>query len=164
MQQAVLYAFAGLAVLGALVSALAESMVRSVFAFFLCLFSIAGLYVFAGAPFIALTQVMVYVGGILVLLIFGVMLSTKEGLTEVKPSFNSISISSVALGMVCLLLALVLYQEFGKMGSAVIAPTDTTSYIGVQLMGRYLLPFELISILLLLVLLGAVFISRKKAV
>ncbi|MCS6906201.1 MAG: NADH-quinone oxidoreductase subunit J, partial [Bacteroidia bacterium] len=70
--------FIGLALGSALIIAFLRNIVYAGFLFFVTLVSIAALYVFAGADFPALAQIILYVGGILVLVLFGVMLSTKQ--------------------------------------------------------------------------------------
>ena len=71
----VLGLFAAITVAGGLLLALARNLIHAAFLLFVVLFGVAGLYVFAHAEFLAVAQVIVYVGGILILLIFGVMLT-----------------------------------------------------------------------------------------
>src|SRR6201986_4275829 len=83
-----------------------KSLVRSVFMFFVTLLSLAGLYVLALADFIAITQIVIYVGGILVLILFAFMLSGKETLANLQQQSNNfISISKLP----ALLLAVVFF-------------------------------------------------------
>jgi NADH:ubiquinone oxidoreductase subunit 6 (subunit J) len=78
------YVMAFITLGSALFVAYSGSMVRSVFMFFITLFGLAGLYVFALADFVAITQIVIYVGGILVLILFAFMLSNKETLSTLK--------------------------------------------------------------------------------
>jgi NADH:ubiquinone oxidoreductase subunit 6 (subunit J) len=71
------YVMSFIALGSALYVAITENLVRSVFMFFITLFALAGLYVLALADFVAITQVVIYVGGILVLILFAFMLSGK---------------------------------------------------------------------------------------
>src|SRR5204862_2634066 len=76
-EAAVFYVFATITVAAAAVVVLARSLIYSAFALLFTFFGVAGLYVMLGADFLAATQLLVYVGGILVLLLFGVMLTHK---------------------------------------------------------------------------------------
>ena len=69
-----------IAMASALYVAASKNLVRSIFMFFVTLFALAGLYVLALADFVAVTQIVIYVGGILVLILFAFMLSGKETL------------------------------------------------------------------------------------
>jgi NADH:ubiquinone oxidoreductase subunit 6 (subunit J) len=78
------YAMAFITIGSALYVAYSKSLMRSVFMFFITLFGLAGLYVFAMADFVAITQIVIYVGGILVLILFAFMLSGRETLDRLK--------------------------------------------------------------------------------
>src|SRR3954470_15575599 len=78
------YFMSFIAVASALYAASTTNLVRSVFMFFITLFALAGLYVLALADFVAITQVVIYVGGILVLILFAFMLSGKETLNIIS--------------------------------------------------------------------------------
>src|SRR5512140_2715296 len=75
--QIIFYAFAVLTVVSAAVVVFSRSLIRSAFALLFTFFGVAALYAFLGADFLAATQMVIYVGGILVLLLFGVMLTHK---------------------------------------------------------------------------------------
>src|SRR5690606_37924133 len=78
------YAFAGMAIVSALLLVHIRNTARALFLLFILLFPMAGLYLFALADFIAIPQILVYVGGVLILLIFAFMLSNKELLTDLQ--------------------------------------------------------------------------------
>ena len=139
---------------------LSKKLVYSAYALLFTLFGVTGLYVFLWADFLAVVQVVVYIGGILVLIIFGIMLTNK--ITSVNISNTSVqkSIGSVIL--------LIFITGLGFMVANtpwnVVAnsePTQTTEAIGRLLMIDYLLPFEAASLLLLGALIGATTLSRK---
>ncbi|GAC1300346.1 MAG: NADH-quinone oxidoreductase subunit J [Mucilaginibacter sp.] len=174
--QVLFYAMSFIALGSALFVAATKNLVRSIFMFFVTLFALAGLYVLALADFVAITQIVIYVGGILVLILFAFMLSGKETLNLIAQQRNRfISINNVAALLLSGLFLVVLLNTFFKVdadhlawitGSArfnnVITPTAAmTENIGVNLMTKYLLPFEAISILLMVALIGAAHLSRK---
>ena len=121
---------------------------------------VTGLYIFLWADFLAIVQVVVYVGGILVLIIFGIMLTNK--ITSVNISHTSMQKSVgavVVIGFIGLLGYMILNTPWLVLSNA--EPSDTTSAIGRLLLMDYLLPFEAVSLLLLGALIGATTLSRK---
>ncbi|RKR82564.1 NADH dehydrogenase subunit J [Mucilaginibacter gracilis] len=165
------------ALASALLVAASNNLVRSLFMFFVTLFAIAGLYVFALADFVAVTQIVIYVGGVLVLMLFAFMLSGKETLNNLKQSNSRfISLGKVPAVLVALLFLIVLANAILKVqpdslpwikasaqSNNIIKPTDNmVNNIGINLMTRYLLPFEVVSVLLMMTLIGAAHLARKE--
>jgi NADH:ubiquinone oxidoreductase subunit 6 (subunit J) len=174
--QILFYVISLIALASAIFVAVTKNLVRSIFMFFVTLFTLAGLYVLALADFVAITQIVIYVGGILVLILFAFMLSGKETLNIIAQQRGKfISINKVAAFLLAGLFLLVLLNTFFKVdadhlawitGSVrannVVTPTAAmTENIGINLMTKYLLPFEAISILLMVALIGAAHLSRK---
>ncbi|MBM3287161.1 MAG: NADH-quinone oxidoreductase subunit J [Candidatus Eisenbacteria bacterium] len=155
-------AFALLTVGAAIVVAFARAIIYSVFALLFAFMGVAGLYVLLHADFLAATQVMIYVGGILVLLLFGVMLTHKIVDVEFgSPSFQRLPAGLICLGMLALLLVIVYTTPWPIRPLAPGGPT--TQQIGRYLMTDFLLPFEVISVLLFAVLVGAAAMARGEA-
>ena len=176
MEQIVFYILAGIAVLSACYVVTSQHLVRSVFMFFVALFAVAGLYVFALADFVALTQIVIYVGGVLVMLLFVFMLSSKkslqgfDGMAKQKLSENRLPATILCLILLSILIFMIVQVDFNSLSwiqSAMAAdqvklPSDENiSNIGINLMTKFLLPFELICILLMMVLVGAAHLARK---
>lgn len=152
-------AFGALTLVSAAVVAFARRIVYSAFALLFTFFGVAGLYVLLSADFIAATQVMIYVGGILVLLLFGVMLTHKISSVDLKsPSFQRGPAAVICLILLGLLLVVIYRTPWPVRPLAPAAPTVRT--IGRLLMTDFLLPFELISVLLFAVLIGAALTAR----
>ena len=162
---ALFYAIAGLTVVGALGVAFSTNVVYSAFALMAALLGAAGLYVFLHADFVAAVQLLVYVGGILVLTLFAIMLTHQ--ISEVEVSNRSVGrlpavvlIALVGVGMGYAVthapwhLAPALTEQAAGEGS--------TYGIGDSFLARYLLPFELASVVLLTALVGAIVLSRKE--
>jgi len=151
-----------LTIVSAAVVAVARSIVHSVFALFFTLFGVAGLYVLLHADFLAATQVMIYVGGILVLLLFGVMLTHKIATVSLKSaSFQRGPAAVICLVLLALLLVVV-YKTPWPVASGP-SPEQTVQAIGRHLMTDFLLPFEVISVLLFAVLVAAAMMARREA-
>jgi NADH:ubiquinone oxidoreductase subunit 6 (subunit J) len=175
--QVLFYLMAFIAISSAVFVASTKNLVRSIFMFFITLFALAGLYVLALADFVAITQVVIYVGGILVLILFAFMLSGKESLNVLAQQRGKfISINKLPALLLAGLFLVVLLNMIFKVDADNLAwikksvlvkneilPTSaTTENIGVNLMTKYLLPFEAISILLMVALVGAAHLSRKE--
>jgi NADH:ubiquinone oxidoreductase subunit 6 (subunit J) len=174
----VLFYLMGFITLGSAVFvAASKNLVRSVFMFFVTLLALAGLYVLALADFIAITQIVIYVGGILVLILFAFMLSGKETLANLQQQENRfVSISKLPALLLAVLFFIVMINVLFKADinnlqwvkeavnekNVFTANDNTVNNIGINLMTTYLLPFEAISILLMMALVGAAHLSRKE--
>jgi len=138
-----------------------KNLIYSAVALLFTLFGVAGLYIFLFADFIAATQVIVYVGGILVLIIFGVMLTNKISDKTLTHSSRFNFMSVIVTVFVLVLVQVVNFTAPWMMGS--IQSTDATvAKLGEMILTPYLLPFEVASLLLLGALMGAALLSRKK--
>jgi NADH-quinone oxidoreductase subunit J len=162
LAQIVFYFFAALTVGSAAVVVFAKSIIRSVFALLFTFFGVAALYAFLGADFLAATQMVIYVGGILVLLLFGVMLTHKLYDLNLKSErYQVLPAIVVVLGIFLLLAGYMLRTHWHAGGQSPDAPT--TAAIGELFMKDYILPFEAASILLLVALIGAAMIVRRRS-
>ncbi len=157
----VFWLFAAITVGSAAVVVLARSLIYNAFALLFTFFGVAALYVMLGADFLAATQLLIYVGGILVLLLFGVMLTHKiydlDLRSEVSQFWPGVI---VALGLFIVLTATAVQTQWA--GGPPRPPAFTTRAIGEMFMGSFLLPFEAASVLLLVALIGAAMIVRRK--
>jgi NADH:ubiquinone oxidoreductase subunit 6 (subunit J) len=137
-----------------------RTLIYSAFALLVTFFGVAGLYVLLGADFLAATQLLVYVGGILVLLLFGVMLTHKIYDLDLRTGTTQLASGLwVAGGLFVVLAAVALKTEWP---AAARIPASTTAPIGRLFLGDYLLPFEAASVLLLVALMGAAMIVRRR--
>ena len=151
-----------LVILSAYWVVMSPNLVHSAVSLLFTLFGVAGLYVYLYADFIAASQVIIYVGGILVLIIFGVMLTNKID----DPKLSNQSQNQLVAGVFCLLLLIFQFQIIFNTNWYIgdfIARESTVNDIGMMLLTDYLLPFEIVSVLLLAALIGAAMLSRKKA-
>jgi len=157
----VFWLLAGAAVLSAAIVAFSGNIVYSAFALMGTLMGFAGLYVCLAADFVAVIQVLLYVGGILVLTLFAVMLTHR--ISDVRVSNRSVGrrlsvFIAAAVGAVMLRAAL----RTGWHAKVVGMPEPATYGIGNAFLREYILPFELASVVLLAALVGAVVLSRKE--
>jgi NADH-quinone oxidoreductase subunit J len=160
-QAIIFYVFATITVGSAAVVVLARSLIYSAFALLFTFFGVAGLYVLLGADFLAASQLLIYVGGILVLLLFGVMLTHKLYDLDLKSGVTQFGAGLIlAAGLFIVVVKMAVTTTWA--GGPGRPPAVTTADIGALFMGRYLLPFEAASILLLVALIGAAMIVRRK--
>jgi NAD(P)H-quinone oxidoreductase subunit 6 len=158
------YAIAGLTVVCSLGVAFSTNVVYSAFSLMGALLGAAGLYVFLAADFVAAVQLLVYVGGILVLTLFAIMLTHQIQDIQVSnrsvgrlPAFALVALVGAGMGYALL-------RAPWKLGTLTerAAGAGTTYDIGASFLGDYLLPFEIASIVLLTALVGAIVLSRKE--
>jgi NADH-quinone oxidoreductase subunit J len=154
---------------GALFLLFTKNVLYAAFSLLLTFLGVAGLYVFAGADFLAVSQIMIYVGGILVLLIFGVMLTRKKEENRQANKPNQIFVThhnqNWAIGLAVVLVAGFIKAIFDANFHIIrqISPPKTTvNKIGMNLITNNVFIFELIGILLLVALIGASFIAYKE--
>ena len=162
MTEAVIwYLFAGITVLGGLTVALSRSVVHSGIALLFSLLGVCAMYVFLGADFLAMTQVVVYVGGILVLVLFAVMMTNRIMRTTLPEEIISPAPALGASAVVLTLCLLVIHRTAWP----IIETTEalpTTKAIGRAFLTDWLFPFEFTSILLLVAMIGAAMIIRER--
>ena len=162
--QIVSFGLLGLIMLaGALGVVLLSNIVYSAFLLGLVFISISGLYILLNAGFVAAAQVLVYVGAVNVLILFGIMLVNKQ---EDFAAVKNVWVSRVSTGAVCaglfgLLTTMVLSHPWA-ISSVPAAGDKAIEVIGAHFFSDYLLPFELASVLLLIALVGAIILARRE--
>ena len=154
------YMFSGLAVVFAAMVAFGRNLIYSAFSLLGCFSGVAGIYILLSADFLGILQIFVYVGGITVLIIFAVMFT--RGIGDVKITNQSMNWKSGALTVgVMFFLLYFLIQNTPWLKGETPSQMPTTRTIGDLLLSDYILPFELISLVLLIVLIGAIVVARK---
>ncbi len=158
------YFLSAIAVLGAIVTITRRNPVHSALALIFTLLALAGLYLMLYAPFVAGVQIVLYAGGIMVLFLFVIMLVNIEK-AELEERFNKqwlvATLAAAALG------ALLVYVL--RNGRAIFPATfaslpegENTQRIGIDLYKNYMMPFEIASLLLLVAIVGAVVMAKKR--
>ncbi|MCX6170815.1 MAG: NADH-quinone oxidoreductase subunit J [Ignavibacteriales bacterium] len=157
----IFYVFAAITILSALFVVTTRNIVHSAFYLLFTFFGVAGIYVLLGADFIAIAQIMVYVGGILILILFGVMLTNK--ITSVEIRTGTVQMLPAAIGVAIFMGAVISVMIMTNWKSEPgMIPLTTTKDIGHLLLNDYVLIFELLGILLLIALIGAASIARRE--
>lgn len=171
----------------------ASNVVRMAAYLIVCLSSTAGLFMLAGAEFVGAMQIMIYVGGTLVLLVFGVMLTAQASFVSLKTSAGEWIVAAIVGGSLLFLLVSSTLSVRDWRTSSVdmeqvsVAQVESSARLGLGLLGirlptdrgsghrtaqaadtqvpvvsGYLLPFEIVSVHLLVVLIGAAYLARAK--
>jgi NADH-quinone oxidoreductase subunit J len=155
------WAFALIAVAPGLGILLSRDIVRQAFWLLASLAGFAGLYLHLGADFLGFTQVVVYIGGILILFLFGVMLTHKLDVPLKSVKNWSLVLPGTLAG--ALIAAALLHMVFRTSWEPKAKSPDlpTTAGIGERIMSSYLLPFEVVSVVLLVAMVGATYIARR---
>ncbi len=157
----IFYFVAGLTTLFALCTVLTRNIFHGAIALALTLLSVAGVYFYLQAEFLAIAQVLVYVGAIIILFVFAIMLTAKIEDATIRQTNQQVVVSAIAaLGFLALLVVGILsYPWPGSSGNL---SALTLQQLGTSLLTVYALPFEFISVILLAALVGAIVIAKVK--
>ncbi|NHZ84641.1 MAG: NADH-quinone oxidoreductase subunit J [Planctomycetia bacterium] len=158
----VFWFFVVITITAALMVVLSKNLVYAAIALLITFLGVAAMYIFLWADFMAGAQVMIYIGGILILLLFGIMLTHK--ITSVRISHTNVQKGVGALVVVAIFVGLVWMVNITPwLNIPAQEPVQTVRDIGILLMTDFLLPLEAICILLLGALIGAAVLARKES-
>jgi len=160
LETVIFFLLAGLAVAAGVAILVSTSIVRMAYWLITMLVAVGGLYFLLGAYFVGVIQILVYVGGVAVLLVFGVMLTSRQLAPKLLPGRGEVLWLAI-VGFV-LLEALTLSIVHTRWQQNAMVPANSVSEIGRNLLGEFLGPFELVSVLLLVAMLGAAYLARPK--
>jgi NADH-quinone oxidoreductase subunit J len=156
----IFYLFAAITVLSAFFVVTTRNIIHSAYYLLFTLFGVAGIYALLGADFIAVVQVVVYIGGILILMIFGIMLTNKITNVQIKTGAVKLVPATLSVALFAGIIATALLNTKWKTISTEL-PAATTHSLGLLLLQQYAVVFELLGILLLISLIGAASMARK---
>jgi NADH-quinone oxidoreductase subunit J len=126
-------------------------------------FMLAGLYLSLNAQFLAVLQILVYAGAIMVLVIFVIMLLNLGDEEKLKEKFNMRKLIGTGFGVILALQFVIIYMTTTTSGSSVASSSvGSPEVIGLDLFNNYLFPFEAISLLLLAAIIGSVILAKRK--
>lgn len=145
---------------GALMSVTLRNVLHAIFGLALALLGLAGLFVVLNSPFVAIMEVLIYVGGITVAMIFAVMLSTVASTRAVETPRRRAAAAVVALALFATVAPLLVATDFGPQAIQSDAAW-TVQTLGINLLDRFNLVFETLSVVLLLAIIGAIVIARR---
>lgn len=161
MMEAVLfYLVGGTAAVSAIGVCVSKNVVRMAVWLFITLGSVALLYFLLAATFIAAIQLIVYAGGTLVLLIFGVMLTSKSPWVRFDAKPIELVLGGATCGAMLVALCTLLYRTVWS-GVEAVTPGVAIIDLGRSLLTTYLVPFEAAGVLLFIVMVGAAHLARE---
>jgi NADH-quinone oxidoreductase subunit J len=162
LEEAIFYVFAGIALVSAIGVVVSHNIVRTATCLLFTLGAMAAFYFLLAANFVGAVQLIVYAGGTLVLIIFGVMLTGRSMVAHFRAKWFEVAAGSVVCGLLLLELVFILWDvPWGQAARPmVIAPTIEA--VGTQLLTVYLVPFEVVSVLLLVAMIGAAYLARPE--
>jgi len=149
------------AVVAALKMVTSSNVVHAALYLLVVLSAVAGVYVILGAEFVAATQVLVYLGAIMVLLLFGVMLTRAKIGVETDLDNEQRWIGALVGAGMLAVMTYSLWEGFGDDKLPDTMVPQTTQAVSDSIFGTYLVPFEALSLLLLAALIGAVVVARR---
>jgi NADH:ubiquinone oxidoreductase subunit 6 (subunit J) len=161
LQSILFYAF----IVGAATSAIGLLFIKNLFKgallLLICLLSIAALYIFSFAEFVAVTQIMIYAGGIVIVVIFGIMLTSRLSGSALKVQ-NANVFSGTLIGVSLFYILSTASKSFATNPQIPNTAEGQLEQTGVALMSTFSLPFEISGVLLLIALIGGAMVSSDK--
>jgi NADH-quinone oxidoreductase subunit J len=159
------YFLSGLTLLSALMVVLAKNPIHSVLYLVFTFFCISGHYVLLNAQFLMAVNIIVYAGAIMVLFLFVIMMfDLRKNQPESKSNLTKLAGSLVAGSLLVVLIALVRQNNFmTPKAEGFVSQTGMVENLGKVLYSEYLLPFELVSILFFVAMVGAVLLGKREA-
>lgn len=146
-------------VIGGIIACCAERLVRAIAGLIVCFIGVAAIYYFLNSPFVAMLQILIYVGAICITIAFAIMLAAPEESRKNGPAgplsgpLGFISASLVAIGLIAMAMRTT-FTSYPKINKG------TVEEIGIEFLTTYSMVFELISIVLLIAIIGALVIAR----
>lgn len=153
--------FAALTVAGAAAAMTLRRLVHCALALAICLIGVAGLYIDLGAQFVGLAQILVYVGAVVILIVFAILLTrSDESSPQEKSRFGGLVVSAGVFAV--LAWAAVAGREIN--GTPTATAQAAIKDIGGALMQRFMLPLEIVGLLLTAALIGAIVIAMEERI
>ena len=160
------YGFMLIAAISALGILVIKNVFKGALLLLICLLALAALYILLLAEFVAITQILIYAGGILVIILFGIMLTSKISGTPLRVKHGNIVAGIIAGVSICSLLIRLISDHFAATAQSPMQTSQAIETIGIHFMTDYIIPFEVAGILLLMALIGAAvtvsFMKTKK--
>jgi NADH-quinone oxidoreductase subunit J len=166
MEAAFFYFFGSVALLAAINLIAQRKVIYSAISLIICLCSVAALYLALDAPFIAVIQIIVYAGAIMVLFLFVIMMVDPFSVAALKDKKKYLKYLAVLLGVIALSLLVPMLRSYNRAVTPVnieIAGQNSGSvaHLGQVLFNEFLLPFEITSVLILVAIMGVVVLAKK---
>ena len=161
---AVFYILAFFIIASAIMVVSLKNIFHCALALIMCLFSVAGIYILLNAEFLAAAQVLIYVGAVAILMIFAIMLTTNLASRKIQQVTENALVSVFICAIFCLGVVFLLWATPARIWryATESLPVDNIAVIGKFLMTDFVLPFEVVSLLLMAAMIGAIVLARKE--
>jgi NADH-quinone oxidoreductase subunit J len=159
---ALFYLFALMSVLSGIGVVMSRNIVRTAVALLFTLLGVGGLYFLLHAEFLAAVQLVVYAGGTLILIVFGVMLTSKSPWVVFDPTRGQVFCAVIVAALLATGLCTMLLKSDWPLPAGHLMASPTVKAVGNALLTDYLVPFEAASVLLLVVMIGAAYLARPE--
>lgn len=158
---AIFYILAAVAVIFAVMTVTLKNMFHCALSLVMVLLAVAGIYIYLEAEFLAVVQILIFVGAIMTLIIFGIMLTLKIADKKLN-QHNEQRFAGFLISAGLAAFLIFIFSFFHSRPEQAVLKSPSLTVIGRELLTKYVLPFEVISIILLAALIGAVVISSKE--
>ncbi|HKX87436.1 MAG TPA: NADH-quinone oxidoreductase subunit J [Flavobacterium sp.] len=160
----IFYILAAVTLATGFMTVISKNPIHSAIYLVMCFFSIGGHYLLFNAQFLAMVHIIVYAGAIMVLILFTIMLMNLNKDNEPIKSKASIFAAVIAFGLLCFVMLAAFIKAMPKIETYPSSGQDFQSIkvLGKVLLNEYMIPFEFVSILLLVAMIGAVLLSKKQ--
>ncbi|HPF38485.1 MAG TPA: NADH-quinone oxidoreductase subunit J [Phycisphaerae bacterium] len=164
MEDIAFYIFAGVSLFSALVIVFSKSVIRAAVGLLGTLGGVACLYFLADANLLGAIQLIVYAGGTLILIVFGIMLTSQSPWAAFQPTkFQAIAATIIGLILATGIIRLVTMAPWkSRAAEKLLTQSPAVKDVGESLLTTYLVPFEVASVLLLVVMIGAAYLARTE--
>jgi NADH:ubiquinone oxidoreductase subunit 6 (subunit J) len=163
MEDVAFYIFAGVSLFSAIAVVLSKNIVRAAVGLLGTLGGVACLYFLADANLLGAIQLIVYAGGTLILIVFGIMLTSQSPWVGFKPTkWQAVAAGFVAVVLMLGISKLVSTVNWAGRADGQLTQSPTVKSAGEALLTTYLVPFEVASVLLLVVMIGAAYLARTE--
>jgi NADH-quinone oxidoreductase subunit J len=158
----VFWLLAGLIVMSAFMVVSLRNIFHCALALIICLSAVAGIFILLDAEFLAAAQILIYVGAVSILMIFAIMLTSRLGAQTISQTNENVAVA----GLICLIFAVLsgflIHATTVWRPATEALPEKNTLEIGRLLMNEYMVPFEVVSVLLVAALIGAIMLAREE--
>ena len=152
--------FAGTMLLAAILVVTMKDIIRCGLAMMVCFGALAGIYVIIGAPLVAAAQVLVYIGAISVLVLFAIMLTqTKDAPASLVFQTQAVPAALLSALLAVVTILAIIATDWGGLAERV---ATNTHDLAVELFANWVLPFEIVGVLLLAAVVGGVFLAKRE--
>lgn len=158
----VFWLLAGAIVMSAFMVVSLRNIFHCALALIICLSAVAGIFILLDAEFLAAAQILIYVGAVSILMIFAIMLTSRLGTQTISQTNQNVAVGAFICVIFTVLTGFMIFSTDVWRPSDVALPENNTLEIGRLLMNEFMVPFEVVSVLLVAALIGAIMLAGEE--